>query len=85
LPCIAENDAGVIMRSVGREAMQLEYRGRRLKVDVDRAPGNYGVYLPHDPRWEDGVPVEADLLPILRAAIVEIFDHWGIRVEFINQ
>jgi hypothetical protein len=79
----ARNDAGVILRSVDRETMQLEYQGRTLNVGVDRAPGNYGVYLPAAPLWTDGEPVDAHTAVILQDAIREILGHWGIRAELL--
>jgi hypothetical protein len=80
----AQNDAGVIVRGVDRETMQLEHQGRTLNFGVDRAPGSYGIYLAARPVWNDGTAVDAAELPVLRAAIVEILGHWGIQVEFIN-
>jgi hypothetical protein len=79
----AQNDAGVILRSVDRETMQLEYQGRTLNVGVDRAPNDYGVYLPANPAWNDGTPVDQGTLALLKDAIVEILRHWKTRVEFL--
>ena len=78
----AQNDAGVILRSVDRETMQLEYQGRTLNVGVDRAPNNYGQ-LPATPAWNDGTPVDQGTLALLKDAIVEILRHWKTRVEFL--
>ena len=80
----AQNDAGVILRSVNRETMQLEYQGRTLNIGVDRAPNDYGVYLPADPVWSDGTPIDLGTLALLRDAIVEILRHWNTRVEFLG-
>jgi hypothetical protein len=79
----AQNDAGVILRSVDRESMQLEYQGRTLNVGVDRAPHDYGVYLPATPAWNDGTPIDPDTFALLKDAIVEILRHWKTRVEFV--
>ena len=79
----AQNDAGVILRSVDRETMQLEYQGRRLNIGVDRAPNDYGVYLPAHPAWNDGTPVDQGTLALLKDAIVEILRHWKTRVAFL--
>jgi hypothetical protein len=80
----AQNDAGVILRSVDRETMQLELDGRTLNFGVDRAPGSYGVYLPARPLWNDGTPVTPAELSLLRAAIVEILAHWETEAEFVG-
>jgi hypothetical protein len=80
----AQNDTGVILRSIDRETMQLEHRGRTLNVGVDRAPGSYGVYLPAQPTWNDGTPVDDAERAVLSTAITEILGHWNIRAEFMN-
>ena len=80
----AQNDAGVILRSVNRETMQLEYQGRTLNIGVDRAPNDYGVYLPANPVWSDGTPIDQGTLAQLRDAIVEIMRYWNTRVEFLG-
>jgi hypothetical protein len=80
----AQNDAGVILRSVDRETMQVEYRGRTLDFMVDRAPNDYGVYLPAEATWADGTPIDDGTLALLRDAIVEIMRHWNTRVEFLS-
>jgi hypothetical protein len=80
----AQNDAGVILRSIDRETMQVEYQGRRLNLPVDRAPGDYAFYLPADPRWDDGTRISADSLDLVKTAITEIERHWGAKVEFLT-
>ena len=65
----AQNDAGVILRSVNRETMQLEYQGRTLDFAVDRAPNDYGVYLPPDPTWNDGTPIDQGTRTLLKDGI----------------
>jgi hypothetical protein len=79
----AQNDAGVILRSVDRQTMRVEYEGRALNFVVDRAPHDYGVYLPANPTWNDGTPIDQGTLALLKDAIVEILRHWKTRVEFL--
>ena len=80
----AQNDAGVILRCIDRQTMQVEFQGRTLDFPVDRAPNDYGVYLPADATWADGTPIDAGTLDLLRDAIVEIMRHWNTRVEFLS-
>jgi hypothetical protein len=79
----AQNDAGVILRSVDRQSMQVEYQGRTLTFVVDRAPNSYGAYLPVNPTWNDGTPIDQGTVALLKDAIVEILRHWKTRVEFL--
>ena len=78
----AQNDAGVILRSLDRETMQVEYQDRTLNLAVDRAPGDYAFYLPARPMWNDGTPVTPDALALIKDAITEIERHWGATVTF---
>jgi len=78
----AQHDSGVILRSVDRETMQVEYQGRTLDLDVDRAPGDYAFYLPAAPTWDDGSPIPADTIDLIKNAITEIERFWGANVEF---
>jgi hypothetical protein len=78
----AQHDSGVILRSIDRDTMQVEYQGRRLNLPVDRAPGDYAFYLPADPRWDDGSPIRADTVDLIKNAITEIERHWGAAAEF---
>jgi hypothetical protein len=78
----AQHDSGVILRSVDRDTMQVDYQGRRLNLPVDRAPGDYAFYLPTDPRWDDGSPIPAETIDLIKNAITEIEHHWGSTVEF---
>ncbi|MDP9793772.1 hypothetical protein J2S43_002284 [Catenuloplanes nepalensis] len=78
----ARNDAGVTLSGRDRTSMFVEYGGATLIVEVDRAPGDYAVYLPAVPTWTDGTTVPPDVLGILMAGIVEIMAFWRTRVEF---
>ena len=78
----AETDNGVILRSIDRWTMEVEYRHQVLNLPVERGE-TYCFYLPESPRWNDGSAVPAATLELLKSAVVEIQRHWGIDdVEF---
>ncbi|WP_328468028.1 hypothetical protein OHA21_50650 [Actinoplanes sp. NBC_00393] len=78
----SRNDRGVLLRSVDRETMQVEYQGRTLDLDVDRAPGSYGFYLPSDPFWNDGTSISEETMSLIKDSIREIRGHKGVEVMF---
>ncbi|GGN34096.1 hypothetical protein FHR83_006071 [Actinoplanes campanulatus] len=80
----ARTDTGVVLRSVDRETLRADYRGHSMVLPVDRGIGSYGVYLPRVPVWDDGEPIAADDLAVIRAAVVEVLEHWGTLTEFIT-
>jgi hypothetical protein len=45
----AQHDSGAILRSAGREAMQLEFDGHTLTIDVDRGVGRTCSTSPRRP------------------------------------
>ncbi|MEU8237313.1 hypothetical protein AB0C07_03605 [Actinoplanes missouriensis] len=78
----ARTDSGVLLRTVDRETMRVEFRGRVMHVPVDRGLGSYGFYLPVAPTWDDETAVSSEDLELVKAAIVEIQRHWGFGVDF---
>jgi hypothetical protein len=78
----AQHDSGAILRSHGRDAMQFELGGRTMTIGVDRGAGAVLFRLSAAPRWDDGTPVETDVLGTLRPIITEIARFWGSTAEF---
>ncbi|GIE34198.1 hypothetical protein Ait01nite_072430 [Actinoplanes italicus] len=80
----ARTDTGVVLLSVDRETMRAEYRGRNVILPVDRGIGSHGIYLPRVPAWDDGEPIPAEDLAVIKDAVVEVLRHWGTDTEFIT-
>jgi hypothetical protein len=78
----ARTDTGVTLRSVDRENMRAEYRGRGILLGVERGVGTDVVYLPKTPAWEDGEPIAAADLTVVKDGVVEILRYWGSATEF---
>ncbi|WP_229067766.1 hypothetical protein [Actinoplanes sp. DH11] len=78
----ARTDTGVLLRTVDRETMRVEYEGHVMHVPVDRGLHAYGFYLPPSPTWDDSSSISAGDLTVVKAAIVEIQRHWGFGVDF---
>jgi hypothetical protein len=80
----ARTDTGVVLRSVDRETLRADYRGRSMILPVDRGIGSHGIYLPAIPAWEDGEPIPAADLTVIKDAVVEVLRYWGSETEFIT-
>ncbi|MEU4691746.1 hypothetical protein [Actinoplanes sp. NPDC023714] len=78
----ARTDSGVLLRTVDRETMLVEFRGHAMHLPVDRGLHSYGFYLPPAPMWDDESAVSAGDLVVVKEAIVEIQRHWGFGVDF---
>jgi hypothetical protein len=78
----AEHDSGIVLRPLDRFTMQLEHRGRKLNLGVDRAPGRALFYLPKAPVWDDGNVIGDDELALLERVIAEIEAFWGTSAQF---
>ena len=78
----AQHDSGAILRSHGRDAMQFEFDGRVMTIDVDRGIGADMFYLPAAPKWDDGALAEPEIVAMLRPVITEIEQFWGSSAEF---
>jgi len=78
----AQHDSGAILRSAGREAMQLEYGGHTLTLDVDRGVGRDLFYLSTTLRWDDGAEVPRTFGDKIPSIIREIEQFWGSEPEF---
>ena len=78
----AQHDSGAILRSHGRDEMQLELEGRVMTIGIDRGVSAVLFYLPAVLQWDDGTPVEADVLGSIKAIITEIERFWGSSAEF---
>jgi hypothetical protein len=78
----AQHDSGIILRSAGRENVQLEYGGRTLTLGIDRGVGADLFYLPAVFTWDDGTPVSPEVVALIRPAITEINEFWGSTAEF---
>ena len=78
----AQHDSGVILRSAGREAVQLELDGRTLRLEIDRGVGRDLFYLPASPVWDDGTPMDPALAGRLPQIIGEIEEFWGSSAQF---
>ncbi|MDR6324802.1 hypothetical protein [Actinoplanes couchii] len=72
------------MSSVDRENLRADYRGRTMPVPVDQGLGSIGVYLHRTPLWDDGEPVAADDLTVIREAVVDVLRFWGFDTEFVE-
>jgi hypothetical protein len=77
-----QHDSGAILRSAGREAMQLEFNGHTLTIDVDRGVGRDLFYLSLTPWWDDGTEVPAAFAQQIPSIISEIEKFWGSEAEF---
>lgn len=80
----AQTDTGVVLRSVDRETLRADYRDGSMLLAVDGGLASYGVYLPRVPTWDNGDPVPARDLAVIKEAVVEILRHWGFATEFIT-
>jgi hypothetical protein len=80
----ARTDTGVVLLSVDRETLRADYRGHSVLLPVDRGIGSYGIYLPRVPAWDDGEPIPAEDLAVLKDAVVEVLRYWGTGTEFIT-
>lgn len=80
----ARTDTGVVVRSVDRETLRTDYRGRSMPIPVDQGLESVGVYLPRTPHWDDGYEVTADDLTVLREAVTDVLRHWGFNTEFLS-
>jgi hypothetical protein len=78
------HDSGVVVRSAGRHAMQVEYEGRTATVSAEHSGGYSTLYLPQDPTWEGGVPIPPEVTNLLRRALREVLEFWGSTVEFVQ-
>jgi hypothetical protein len=80
----AQHDSGAILRSVGREAMQFEYDGHTLTIEVDRGVGRDLFYLPRVFAWDDGTEVPMAFAEQIPSIISEIEKFWGSEAEFLT-
>lgn len=80
---VARTDSGVLLRTVDRDTMLVEYHGHAMHLPVERGLISYGFYLPAAPTWDDASPVSPSDLDLVKAAIVEIQRHWGFGVDFL--
>ena len=80
----ARTDPGVVLRCVDRETLRADYQGRSVVLPVDRGVGSHGIYLPVVPSWDDGEPIPAADLAVIKDAVVEVLRHWGSETEFIT-
>lgn len=80
----AQTGTGVVVRSVDRETLRADYRGRSLPLPVDRGLRSLGVYLPQTPIWDDGEPIATDDLNVIRVAVVDVLRYWGFDAEFVT-
>lgn len=78
----AEHDSGIVLRTLDRFTMQLEHRGRKLNLGVDRAPGRALFYVPKAPAWNDGSAIGDDELELLQRVVTEIEAFWGTAADF---
>ncbi|WP_433827589.1 hypothetical protein ACQP2E_37015 [Actinoplanes sp. CA-015351] len=78
----ARTDSGVVLGTVDRETMRVEYLGHVMHLPVDRGLHSYGFYLPPSPVWDDSVAVSEQELAVVKNAIVEIQRFWGFAVDF---
>ena len=79
---VARTDSGVVLKTVDRETMLVEFGGHAMHLPVDRGLVSYGFYLTAVPVWDDSLPVSTGDLTVVKAAIVEIQRHWGFGVDF---
>ena len=49
----ARTDTGVVLSTVDRDTMRVEYAGHVMHVPVERGTEGYGFYLPAIPTWDD--------------------------------
>ena len=78
----AQHDSGAILRSAGREAMELEYNGHTMAIEVDRGVGRDLFYLPATLKWDDGTEVPSDFAEQVVPIITEVERFWGSQAEF---
>ena len=78
----ARTDTGVMLQTVDRDTMRVDYAGHVMHVPVERGLEGYGFYFPPVPTWDDEEPVSVPDLSVVKAAIVEIQQHWGFGADF---
>jgi hypothetical protein len=78
----AQHDSGMILRSIDRETMQVEYQGQTLTLGVDRGLRGELFYLPATLRWDDGTPIPPETAELIKPAITEIENFWNRTPEF---
>jgi hypothetical protein len=78
----AQHNTGAILRSHGREAVQFELDGRTMTIEVDRGIGADMFYLPTLLKCDDGTPLDAGTVAMLRPVITEIEQFWGATAQF---
>ncbi|WP_328468030.1 hypothetical protein OHA21_50655 [Actinoplanes sp. NBC_00393] len=81
----ARNDRGVLLRSIDRETIRVEYEGRTLDLSVDRAPDSYGFHLPSSPVWSDGGTIPDATMELIMDSVVEIHRHQGDPGRVLDQ
>lgn len=80
----ARTGTGVVVRSVDRETLRADYRGRSMALPVDQGLRSIGVYLFRTPRWDGGEPLSVDDLAVIREAVVDVLRFWGFATEFLE-
>ena len=75
-------ETGAIFRTHGRFAMQFERGGRIITIPTEHGVGNNTLYIPTSPCWDDGEPLDAETLAILRPVITEIERSWNVEPDF---
>jgi hypothetical protein len=78
----AQHDSGAIVRSAGRENIELEHQGRILTIGVDRGLGSDLYYLPASLSWDDGTPIPLETKAWIKEVITEVSVFWGSSAEF---
>ncbi len=78
----AQHDSGAIVRSYGRDAVQFEWRGRVMTLNVERGIGGDVFFLPTDLRWDDEDPLDDEAAALVRPVIEEVNAFWGSNSEF---
>ncbi len=75
-------ETGAIVRSHGRDALQLELDGRVITIPVEIGISGHHVYLPASPQWDDGTPFDSRVTLLLRPVISEVERFWGMTASF---
>lgn len=78
-------ETGAIVRSRGREALQFELGGRVATIGSELGRDGDIVYLPAEPRWDDGETMAADVASLLEPVIGEVERHWGLKASFVRR
>jgi hypothetical protein len=81
----AQHDSGLILRSAGREAMQIEYQGRTLTIPVELLADGDLYYLPSTFVWDDGTPVAPEVVALIEPVVTEVENFWGLTPEFTTR